>query len=413
MRTTWNVWAWTVAAAALGTALATAAPAPPDTLRTEALALNQITGEDATLGRIYQLLEDPRHTKPLLVEAAKIAQEKEQPLNITATYILARTAQLLRDNDDAVVFYKTFIDQAVRLQSSVKIGDGYTELSDVFYGAGKYEDCEKTIDEFVALKGDEDLQRMKPTALRQKVLVLAKEGKTEKASELMDRLLKAGPDNPFNLQTKARFLRETDKLADAAKAYEDAIDVVKKNEDLPKDLQEKWVNEIRYTLSGLYIDIGDVNSASGQLKALLEKDPDNAGYNNDLGYIWADHDMNLPESEKLIRKALDEDHKQQLKDKPDAKPDDLKPNPSYLDSLGWVLYKEKKLQEARKPLEEAVKDEDGQSIEIYDHLGEVLQALGDKEGAVSAWKKGLDLPVTTKREKDKKAEVEKKLKADQ
>ncbi len=189
--------------------------------------------------------------------------------------------------------------------------------------------------------------------------------------------------------------------------------MVKKNEDFTKEEQDDLVNGIRYTLSGLHVDLGDVKAASADLKALLEKDPDNPGYNNDLGYIWADHDMNLPESEKLIRKALDEDRKQRLKEKPDAKPEELKDNPSYLDSLGWVLYKEKKYQEARKPLEEAVKDADGQSVEIYDHLAEVLLAAGDKEGAVSTWKKGLELPATTKREKDKKAEVEKKVKANQ
>jgi hypothetical protein len=61
-------------------------------------------------------------------------------------------------------------------------------------------------------------------------------------------------------------------------------------------------------------------------------------------------------------------------------------------------------------LEEAVKQPDAQSIEIYDHLAEVLNALGDKDAAVATWKKGLELPADTKREKDKKAEVEKKVK---
>ena len=413
MRTTWNAWAGAVAATVLMAAAATAAPAPPDTTRTEVLALNAISGEDATLGRIFELLEDGPRTKPLLETAAKMAQEKDQPLNINATYILARTAQLLRDTDDAVVFYKAFIDQAAQLQSSEKMGNGYTGLIESLYNGGKYEDSEKACDDFLDLKGDLSLERLKPTVRRQKVLVLAKEGKVDKATDLMDRIVKSQPDNPFNLIAKGRFLREIDKPADAAKAYQDAIDLIKKNEDFSKEDQESLIDEIRYTLSGVYVDVGDVKGAAEQLKALLEKDPDNPGYNNDLGYIWADHDMNLPESEKLIRKALDEDRKQRAKEKPDAKPEDVKENPSYLDSLGWVLYKEKKLPEARKPLEEAVKDPDGQSIEIYDHLGEVLSALGDKGAAVKAWKKGAELPAVTKREKDKKTEVEKKLKENQ
>ncbi len=154
---------------------------------------------------------------------------------------------------------------------------------------------------------------MKPTVLREMVLVLAKEGKIDKATELMDRIVKSNPENPFNLIAKGRFLREIDKPADAVKAYEEAADLVKKNEDFTKEEQDDLVNGIRYTLSGLHVDLGDVKAASADLKALLEKDPDNPGYNNDLGYIWADHDMNLPESEKLIRKALDEDRKQRLR----------------------------------------------------------------------------------------------------
>ncbi len=413
MRKTWNGGTWAVPAVVLLAVAATAAPAPQDTMRKEVLALNAITGEDAELGRIFQLLEDAPHTKPLLAEAAKMAQEKEQPLNVNAVYVLARTAQLLRDTDDAIVFYRLFIDQSVQLQSPQQIGEGYTGLIKTLYDGGKYDDSEKACDDFLALKGDPALQRMQPTVLRQMVLVLAKEGKIDKATSLMDRIIKAQPDNPFNLIAKGQFLREIGKPADAVKAYEDAAELVKKNEDFTKEEQEDLVNGIRYTLSGLYIDAGDVKAAAAELKALLEKDPDNAGYNNDLGYIWADHDMNLPESEKLIRKALDEDRKQKLKEKPTATPEELKDNPSYLDSLGWVLYKEKKYQEARKPLEEAVKDPDGQSIEIYDHLAEVLAALGEKDAAVAAWKKGLELPATDKREKDKKAEVEKKVKANQ
>ena len=410
---TMNLWTAAVAAAALLTAAAAAAPAPPESLRKQALALNDITGEDAELGKIFEMLEDAQHTKPLLAEAAKMAQEKEQPFNINAVLILARTAQLLRDADASVVFYKIYIDQAVQLKSPQKIGEGYSGLIKTLYDGGKFDESEQACQEFLAIKGDATLQRMKPAVLRQMVLVLAKQGKVDKATDLMDKIIQAQPDNPLNQIAKGQFLREVDKSAEAIKAYEAVIDLIKKDEDLNKEEQDGFIDEIRYTLSGLHMDLNDVKSAAADLQTLLEKDPDNPSYNNDLGYIWADHDMNLPESEKMIRKALDEDRKQRRKANPDLKPEDDKDNPSYLDSLGWVLFKQKKYKEARTPLEQAVKDPDGQSIEIYDHLAEVLMALGDKTGAVDAWKKGLDLPATTKREKDKKAEVEKKLKANQ
>ncbi len=129
-------------------------------------------------------------------------RKRSSRFNVTATYILARTAQLLRDTDDAVVFYKLFIDQSVQLQSPQQIGEGYTGLIKTFYDGGKYDDSEKACDEFLALKGDPTLQRMQPTVLREMVLVLAKQGKIDKATNLMDRIIKAQPDNPFNLIAK-------------------------------------------------------------------------------------------------------------------------------------------------------------------------------------------------------------------
>ncbi len=116
----------------------------------------------------------------------------------------SRTAQLLRDTDDAIVFYKLYIDQSVQLQSAQQIGKGYTGLIETYYDGGKYEDSEKVCDEFLALKGDPALQQMKPTVLREMVLVLAKEGKIDKATELMDRIVKSNPENPFNLIAKGR-----------------------------------------------------------------------------------------------------------------------------------------------------------------------------------------------------------------
>ena len=412
MKTTWSV-GGAVAALALLAAAAPAAPTPTESLRHQALALNEITGEDAELGKIFELIEDALHTKPLLEEAAKMAQEKDQPFNVNATLILARTAQLLRQTDESVAFYKLYIDQSSQLRSPQKIGEGYAGLIKTLYDGGKFEDSEKACEEFLGLKGEPALQRLKPAVLRQMVLVLAKEGKTDKATELIDKIIKAQPDNPLNLIAKGQFLHEVDKTADAVKAYEDAIDLIKKDDDLTKEEKDDFISGIRYTLSGLHIDLNDVEKATADLKELLAKEPDNPGYNNDLGYIWADHDMNLPESEKMIRKAIEEDKKQRLKANPDMKPDDVKDNASYLDSLGWVLFKEKKYKEALGPLEQALKDPDAQSIEIYDHLAEVQLANGDKTAAVATWKKGLDLKAETKREKDKKAEVEKKVKANE
>ena len=176
------------------------------------------------------------------------------------------------------------------------------------------------------------------------------------------------------MEVRALIQRESGDYAAAAKTYEDmikkvndAIDKVKKNTEASKEVKEAFIKQFsedvtdyRYILSGLYIDAKDVDKATDELKTLLKEEPDNPSYNNDLGYIWADHDMNLAEAEKLIRKAIEDDKKEQTQEEPRPEAGARsRTTPSYLDSLGWVLFKEKKYKEALPPLQEAVKEEEG------------------------------------------------------
>ncbi len=408
-------------------------------LRQQVLALNQITGDDPMRGEILTLVEDKAKTPKLLAEAVKIAKEKDQPLNYNAAYILARSAQLLKDSDSTRAMYRVCIDQAKKVKSPTKLFDAYRGLIADYYLANKYDDALKACQEFLdvpqekpATAGDDEtpkynatLRRAQELIRREKVQILVKQGKPDEANKIVDEMLKKDPDDMDAMEVRALIQRESGDYAAAAKTYEEmikkvneAIDKVKKNTEANKEVKEAFLKQLsadlrdyRYILSGLYIDAKDVNKATDELKALLKEDPDNPSYNNDLGYVWADHDMNLTEAEKLIRKAIEDDKKKQAKEDPDLKPDKVKANPSYLDSLGWVLYKEKKYKEALPPLQEAVKQEEGQNIEIYDHLAEVQMALGDKAAALDAWKKGLEKVGPSKREQEKKVEIEKKVKA--
>ena len=65
---------------ALGTS-SSAQAAMDDPLREEALALNDVTGENPIRGEIKALINNPKHTKQLLATAMKMAKEKEQPFS--------------------------------------------------------------------------------------------------------------------------------------------------------------------------------------------------------------------------------------------------------------------------------------------------------------------------------------------
>ena len=239
------------------------------------------------------------------------------------------------------------------------------------------------------------------------IQALAKQGRYDQALKLTDNLIKA-QDHWLERQLKGWVLREAGKFDEAAKVYEDVIDRVNKDKDLEPEEKESYTERYRYTLSNVFLDMGKVDLATEQLEQLLAKKPDDPGYNNDLGYIWADNNQKLPEAEKMIRKALELDRKRRQAN-PKLAPEDDHDNGAYLDSLGWVLYKEKKLEEAKKVMLEAVKDKASQHIEIFDHLGDIHLALGEREAALSAWRKGLEFVGDTRRDLERKAIVQKKI----
>lgn len=107
------------------------------------------------------------------------------------------------------------------------------------------------------------------------------------------------------------------------------------------------------------------------LRQLMLKEPQEAHAFNALGYSLADRNIRLAEARELIEKAVQ-----------------LAPRDAYIqDSLGWVLFRQGKLQEAVTILKTAYKTKP--DAEIAAHLGEVLWALGQTSEAGTIWREGL------------------------
>ena len=127
-----------------------------------------------------------------------------------------------------------------------------------------------------------------------------------------------------------------------------------------------------YTHSLYAEQSGDVPLAVRLLETMTTLFPDDADGWNALGYVMADHGINLPEARTHITRALR-----------------IKPNdPNILDSLGWVHYRLGNLNLALRHLEEAAKQSD--SAEIAAHLGEVLWELGRRDTARQIWRRALE-----------------------
>ena len=390
------------------------APVPKDELRAEIarLKLNEAATEDAQNGKLRALLKDKDKAKQLVAEAAKMLAEAkdEKPFNYNGALILGAAARRVKAYDAAEAFLKHEVDLATKLKSGPKMRQAHLGLIGLYFEAKRYNEAAEAAESAVDLRGPKEFEDFKPFLLERLVQAKAKQGKVDEALTMTKGLLELTDGAWYFLQLKGWVQREAGKLDDAIATYNEVLDKVEADKNLMGKDKDEVKDDVRYLLSGLHVDNKEVDKAAKQLQTLIKRNPDNPGYKNDLGFIWCDHDMNFEESEKLIREALELDKKAKEKLKEEGKVDEVRESAAYLDSLGWVLFKQKKYKEALDPLKKAAADEEqGNHLEIWDHLADCHYALGEKKEAVAAWQKALKMDDLSKRDGERRRKVSEKL----
>ncbi|PYT62878.1 MAG: hypothetical protein DMG35_06215 [Acidobacteria bacterium] len=158
----------------------------------------------------------------------------------------------------------------------------------------------------------------------------------------------------------------------------------------PRDNEMVW-----FLLGAIYERQKFYDKAEEQFKKVLDVNPKNAPVLNYYGYMLGDLGIRLDEAEALVQRALKEDPY----------------NGGYLDSLGWVYFKQNKQADAELLLRKAVARESHDPT-IHSHLGDVYARRGRADLAAAEWEKALvewrrSLPADL--ETDKVAELEKKV----
>jgi tetratricopeptide (TPR) repeat protein len=124
---------------------------------------------------------------------------------------------------------------------------------------------------------------------------------------------------------------------------------------------------IEYDRAVILEQAGHVHESVEALEHMLAERPDDPTLLNALGYTLADHTLELPHAEALIRRALT------------VMPD----NPAALDSLGWVHFREGDARGAATMLGRAYAL--GHDAEIAAHWGEALWVSGERNEARRVW----------------------------
>jgi tetratricopeptide (TPR) repeat protein len=133
--------------------------------------------------------------------------------------------------------------------------------------------------------------------------------------------------------------------------------------------------EFNLRLGDTYNDTKEYKKSDEAFDAALKLDPLNEHALNNYSYFLSLRNENLALAKEMSGKLIKRS-----------------PNPSYLDTYAWVLYKLKEYEEAKKYLEMALKSNNGTIIE---HYGDVLFQLGQTDKAVEQWKKAKSLGETS------------------
>ncbi|HEY7089662.1 MAG TPA: tetratricopeptide repeat protein, partial [Tepidisphaeraceae bacterium] len=192
--------------------------------------------------------------------------------------------------------------------------------------------------------------------------VLAAIGQVQQAIDLLEGERAAHPGNRVVVENLIDIYASQKRFDDATRVLDATRAAVSNDADL------------LYYVAHLYEQVDRKDVTEQVLQDVLKLDPRHSPAANDLGYTWADEGKNLERAESLIRGAVD------------AEPD----NPSYLDSLAWVLYKRGRFDEARKLLEQACEPMESADPVVLDHLGDTLYRLNRGDDARQAWQHSMD-----------------------
>ena len=203
----------------------------------------------------------------------------------------------------------------------------------------------------------------------------------DRAVKLLDDARRRFPGAPEIVYYLAIAQREAKQNQQAVATFEEALHEAQLEED------DDFVNAKFYFNYGAAAEqAGLYDKAADLLRKSIALDPENsAEAYNYLGFMWADHNMNLDEAETMIRRALE------------SEPN----NASYLDSLGWVEFRKGQFDRALDNLLRAAKTAEHDDPVVFEHIGDTYLKLNRTQEALEAWQKALALDPKNKNLADK------------
>jgi tetratricopeptide (TPR) repeat protein len=211
-------------------------------------------------------------------------------------------------------------------------------------------------------------------------LLLGPLKESERAVKVLNEARQHFPQAPEIAYYLAIAQREAKHSQEAVATFEEALHEA--------ELQGAEITNARF-----YFDYGAAaeqaglfDKAADLFRKSIAIDPANAAdaYNY-LAYMWAEHNMHLEEAEQMIKLALQADPN----------------NGAYIDTMGWLEFREGKLDQALVDLLRAAQKLTRDDPVVFEHIGDTFAKMNKMAQAVDAWQKALNLDPKNKNLSDK------------
>jgi tetratricopeptide (TPR) repeat protein len=340
----------------------------------------EVTYYQASIYEDQGRLDDSIRVLSDAVTAVKTESEFTPSRRRTLAILYQQLGQLYRETSNYSAAVNTF-EEMLRLgteedrRARVMIVDTYREARDM----------PKALD---AARKAVDAYPKERSILIAQALLFGENAQADQAVSKLHALLD-GSAADFEIQLDiAQVYEESKRWADAEQAIHAA-------EKIQPDSSGKEMTG--FLLGAIFERQKKFDQAEEQFRKVLDANPRNASTLNYYGYMLADRGIRLDEATDLIKRALTDDPN----------------NAAYQDSLGWAYYKQNMLDKAEELLRHAVIRE-GHDPTILSHLGDIYAKMGKDSLAEAQWQKSLDewhraLPADF--EAAKMAEVEQKISA--
>lgn len=239
-----------------------------------------------------------------------------------------------------------------------------------------------------------------------------------KATPVLERIL---ADDPSNMLVRRQLLMDAITAQNLSHAIDLCIPLTKEapqtNEDLiyhyyltavyyQQDRYEEALRTAQNALQHLPADtnptlLSDIYAVSGDLFHQLKRDdeayaaydsslvynPLNIGTLNNYAYYLSIHPKgDLEKAEAMSRKTIEREPN----------------NATYLDTYAWILFKQKRTEEARTYIDRAIEQDGEESPDLLDHAGDIYHALGLKKEAQAYWQKAIEKGISDPQKTERK-----------